>query len=554
MTRGEDEFGRAEPQPQSAAGSEPVRIWPVPPAPPIDRPPLPPSRPGPPAARPPEKPAVRPSPAIQIVPDIRRSTRHAEGTPAPAGPLSIDAPEPDPLQQDDLKTAAIKTAPAWLVSFVFHTLLIIVLGLIYVAQKIPQTIALDVSYAESLGAQLEDDQLQGTTIEPNDVKDPSLSLDKLPADDPLARPPALEPRLTGFLPTDSLTAPSIGLALTGREAGMKNALLAKFGGTATTQAAVGRALEWLKRNQRRDGSWSLKGPFTSGAMDENKTSATAMALLAFQGAGNTHETGDYLKEVENGWRALLKLQDEEGNFYQGGNDEQRLYSQAQAMIAVCEIYGMTQASRFRQPAQKAIDYAVKIQASEGGWRYRPGVDSDTSVTGWFVMGLQSGLMAGLDVPSPTLQRVSKYLDSVAVNEGSFYRYQPIRQGFSPAMTAEGLLCRQYLGWKQDDPRLSEGAEYLLQNQIDWADRDVYYWYYATQVLHHLEGDYWEKWNRVMRDVVPKNQVLNGKEAGSWDPEGDQWGGYGGRLYVTCLSTYMLEVYYRHLPIYQYRMQ
>ncbi|MHB8956025.1 MAG: prenyltransferase/squalene oxidase repeat-containing protein [Pirellulaceae bacterium] len=469
-------------------------------------------------------------------------------------PPAIDASKPDPLQQEDLKTAALKSAPAWLVSFVFHTLIIIILGLIYIAREIPQTIALDVTYAETLGVQLEDDQLQGTTFEPNDVKDPALSLDKLLADDPLARPPDIEPRIDGFLATHALTTPSIGLALTGREAGMKRALLAKYGGTGTTEAAVGRALEWLKRNQRRDGAWSLKGPFTSGAMEENKTSATAMALLAFQGAGHTHETGDYQKEVESGWRALLKLQDDEGNFYQGGSDEQRLYSQAQATIAVCEIYGMTQASLFRQPAQKAIDYAVKIQASEGGWRYRPGVDSDTSVTGWFVMGLQSALMAGLEVPSPTLQRVSKFLDSVAVNDGSFYRYQPIRQGFSEAMTAEGLLCRQYLGWKRDDPRLIEGATFLLQHKIDLADRDVYYWYYATQVLHHLEGNHWEEWNRVMRQVLPQSQVIGGKEEGSWDPDGDRWGNYGGRLYTTCLSTYMLEVYYRHLPIYAYRIE
>jgi hypothetical protein len=32
---------------------------------------------------------------------------------------------------------------------------------------------------------------------------------------------------------------------------------------------------------------------------------------------------------------------------------------------------------------------------------------------------------------------------------------------------------------------------------------------------------------------------------------DRWSnlGQGMRLYTTCLSLYMLEVYYRHLPIY-----
>ncbi len=376
----------------------------------------------------------------------------------------------------------------------------------------------------------------------------------MPADDPLARPPDITPRLDGFTPTDVLKAPSIGFALTGREKGMKEALLAKYGGTATTEAAVGRALEWLQRNQQRDGSWSLKGPYTQGSFDENKTAATAMALLAFQGAGNTHENGKYKEQVNRGWRVLLKMQDQDGNFYHGNEDGHRLYSQAQAMIAVCEIYGMTKDSMFREPAQKAVDYAVKIQAKEGGWRYRPAQDADTSVTGWFVMGLQSALMAGLDVPSPTLQRVSDFLDTVAVSDGSLYKYQPIRSDPSLSMTAEGLLCREYLGWQRQDKRLTEGAEYLLEKPVDWQNRDVYYWYYATQTLHHLEDPYWDPWNQVMRQVIPQNQILEGPEKGSWPAEGDRWGAHGGRLYVTCLSTYMLEVYYRHLPIYAYRMQ
>ena len=33
------------------------------------------------------------------------------------------------------------------------------------------------------------------------------------------------------------------------------------------------------------------------------------------------------------------------------------------------------------------------------------------------------------------------------------------------------------------------------------------------------------------------------------PTKEKWGAAGGRLYVTCLNTLMLEVYYRHLPLY-----
>jgi hypothetical protein len=67
----------------------------------------------------------------------------------------------------------------------------------------------------------------------------------------------------------------------------------------------------------------------------------------------------------------------------------------------------------------------------------------------------------------------------------------------------------------------------------------------------MGGDEWDQWNKFMRQRVPERQVKAGKERGSWAPGGDRWGSHGGRLYTTCLSTYLLEVYYRHLPIYQH---
>ncbi|MBN1591288.1 MAG: hypothetical protein JW888_17380, partial [Pirellulales bacterium] len=92
---------------------------------------------------------------------------------------------------------------------------------------------------------------------------------------------------------------------------------------------------------------------------------------------------------------------------------------------------------------------------------------------------------------------------------------------------------------------------MRENLIDYENRqNVYYWYYAAQVMHHMEGDPWRRWNKVMRQEVPAHQVKRGAEAGSWAPwNQSSYDVNGGRLYVTCLSIYMLEVYYRHLPLY-----
>jgi hypothetical protein len=82
-----------------------------------------------------------------------------------------------------------------------------------------------------------------------------------------------------------------------------------------------------------------------------------------------------------------------------------------------------------------------------------------------------------------------------------------------------------------------------------SDRDVYYWYYATQVLHHYGGSPWRRWNEVMRVELPKAQVKEGREDGSWAPQMDRWGRNSGRLYTTSISLYCLEVYFRHMPLY-----
>ena len=468
--------------------------------------------------------------------------------------------EKDPLQQ------ALKNAPAWLVSTVFHMFLLVVLGLLAVGSQLkPAKLEVEVGYTDQVGTQLDDPSVlvgDATHIDTLAKEQIITPRDLPPVDDPLAAPPNLGtinltnigPNLGPSTASSNISAPSIGLALSGRRAGSKNVLLGKYGGTRGTEDAVERGLEWLAKQQKPDGTWSLTGPYTNGVPSENNAAATAMALLAFQGHGDTHREGKYAKVVSKAWTALLKMQGKDGQFkgIMADASQQLLYTHAQCAIAICELYGMTQDSAFRPAAERAIAYAVAAQDKEhGGWRYEPGRDSDTSVTGWFVMALQSARMAKLKVPKETLDRVNTYLDSAAVDGGRRYGYWQT-SSTSKAMSAEGLLCRQFLGWKQNDPRLVEGVGALNDSPISFdgsLNQDVYYWYYATQATHHMEGKIWDDWNKVMREKLPAKQARGGPEAGSWNPDQDKWGSAGGRLYVTCLSIYMLEVYYRHLPIY-----
>ena len=122
------------------------------------------------------------------------------------------------------------------------------------------------------------------------------------------------------------------------------------------------------------------------------------------------------------------------------------------------------------------------------------------------------------------------------------------------MTAAGLLTRQYLGWRKDEPDLLAGCEYLMQHLPPESGSNlgaIYTYYYATQVLHHMEGPNFDRWNYRMREHLIRTQEKTGHKAGSWRAEGTDYGARAGRLYSTAMALMTLQVYYRHLPMYRH---
>ncbi len=450
-----------------------------------------------------------------------------------------------------------RAMPSWLFSLVVHLILLVLLTLLTTpAGQNLGRVLLTIGQADgkSEGELAEfsiDEVLLPSEAEWNDSElqsdVPMSTIDDLSFElSAEAIAEAIVPLEFGAGETGIAGAPMVG----GRSGAMKQTLLAMFGGTPVTEGAVSLGLKWLAKNQTKDGSWSLVGPYDDGGNSENRPAATAMALLAMVGAGNTHLTGEYREVVDRGLRWLVKRQDRDGYFARDVRDHQQAYAQAQCSIVVCELYAMTKDSWLRSYAQAAIDCAENWQGEEGGWRYFPGSGGDMSVTGWYVMALQSGVAGGLEVDRTVLYRVPEFLDSVQSYDGAGYSYQP-RGAASQAMTAEGLLCRQYLGWPRNHPPLVAGVTSLANNyKFNIRDPDFYYWYYATQVLHHYGGKPWTIWNAKMKVDLPAAQSRTGRDAGSWSPQNDDWRAAGGRLYSTCMAIYCLEVYYRHLPLYR----
>ncbi len=497
--------------------------------------------------------------AVTDVPPSSSTPRKQPATRTRTAPVKlIESEEEEVSVWQEMQQEIRVSLPAFLCSLFVHLVLLVLLAVIALPVFSPDVLDLTFSIGEDNLPTIDD--LMDDSFEVNLGEfETVVEVEELDVEPPQISLPVMTKRPDATL-LDPLQELSLKSALSGRATEAKEALLQEFGGTSGTENAVEQGLEWLAKNQTRDGTWSLKGPFRDGTILENRSAATAMALLAFLGAGHTHDRGDYQREVQRGLDALLKRQGFDGDFYQldGSQSEipnHHLYTHAQGMIVVCELLAMTGDESLREPAQKAIAFAEQAQASEGGWRYVPGEQSDLSVTGWFVLGLQSGRMAGLEIQPNTWAGIEKFIESVHCNDNTQFLYRPLEPTPRLAMTAEGLLCGQYLGWKRDDEAMSQGVAHLRSNLMDWDDKNFYYWYYAAQVLHNVEGEAWDEWNEIMREAIPTHQVQSGREKGSWDPEGDRYAmSGGGRLYATCLCLLTLEVYYRHLPIYRYSIQ
>ena len=292
------------------------------------------------------------------------------------------------------------------------------------------------------------------------------------------------------------------------------------------------------------------------------------------GAGNNSISGELQPSVDAGLRYILsgaRLVPAGLDLRADSEGDSAMYVQAIGTICLCEAAALAdstikaagkgtrrignksrkqavaEARELKQAAQAALRFIRNAQNRSGGWRYGPEVtDGDTSIVGWQVMALASGRSAGFPIPAQTQVGVRRFLMSMTPDGGATYGYD--RPTTKASTTAVGLLSQMYLGWNRETPALARGVAYLSRRGPQ--RNDMYYNYYATQVMHHWGGEEWERWNEKMREQLIFTQVKSGHGAGSWNIA-DHHASHGGRLYMTCLATMTLEVYYRHLPLYDH---
>ena len=306
-------------------------------------------------------------------------------------------------------------------------------------------------------------------------------------------------------------------------------------------ASVGRATEYLAKQQNADGS------FGAG---EYKVAVIGLSVMAFLACGHTPGAGRYGLVVRGGVDFLLAQSQPDG--YYGKSHDKGMYDQGIVTLALAESLGVESDEGRRQKIHAELVKAVKVildaqavakpEPHAGGWRYdRNSPDSDLSLSGWNALALRAAQDVGVEVPKEAVQKAVGYVLRCYHAGEKGFSYQP-GGGAQAGPTGIGVLSLYLLDGAQR-PEAAEGAKWLAAHPVNDGTPFRYYaMYYVTQAAHQAGG---ATWPAVSKPTFDRLLALQGPD-GAWpkspqEPEG---------AYSTAMAVLTLAVPQRLLPAYQ----
>ncbi len=295
--------------------------------------------------------------------------------------------------------------------------------------------------------------------------------------------------------------------------------------------ALGDGLDYLAKQQGRKGNFGNNYPIAT----------TALAGVAFLGAGNTPLRGEYADNVRRCVEYLVKQQKRSGYISMPNST---MYEHGFATLFLAEVYGTYPDPDLKEVLQKAIDLIQESQDPSGGWVYQPqpSGQSDISVTICEVMALRAARNVGVTVSEVTIERALDCVLRAQNSDGGFsYRIGSNSWGGGGSAyprSAAGVCTLFNLG-QYDHPATAKGLNYL---EAQRADNGYFFYarYYASQAMFQAGGERWERFWPPVRNELIRSQASDG----SWSQ------GVGGVAYSTAMACIILSIPNRYLPIFE----
>lgn len=306
-----------------------------------------------------------------------------------------------------------------------------------------------------------------------------------------------------------------------------------------------KALDWLAREQHRQGYWEAN-------QGQYRVAMTALAGNAMLCEGSTTTRGRYAKNVSSAVDYLLQCSQPNG-LIGFKNDFHYTYGHGFSMLFLSQVFGEEEDARrreqLREVLMKAVQFCGEAQTADGGWGYvsakdQPNFDEgSTCVTQ--VQGLRACRNAGIPVPKEVIDRAVDYIHKCTAADGGV-QYSIRGGGSRPPITAAAIACLFNSGEYEGEfyKKLMGYCEKNItagnSNNANYMGHWHYTHYYYAQVMYRIGGEKWEGYfGELSKDMIRKQSA-----DGSWKE------GHVGPVYTTAINATVLQLENGFLPIYQ----
>jgi hypothetical protein len=337
---------------------------------------------------------------------------------------------------------------------------------------------------------------------------------------------------------------------------------------------IRKGLDWIAKNQQKDGHWAANG-------DAHPVAMTGLAGLALLMEGSTVRDGKYAPQIRKAVDWLMERSQRQNRNGLIGNPDhpteagRYMYGHGFSMLFLGSAYGeeddRDRRDRLKDILTRAAVYTGNAQSSHGGWFYssaKDGHDADEgSVTVTQMQGLRACREAGIPVNKDIMKKGYDYLRKSTTQRGgvvySFGRGAggaPVG-GERPALTAAAIACLFSAGEYKDE-YVKKWFKYCYESRLHEqgfaGGHDEYTQFYLAPSIYFLGEDGWAKmfpdtpagkgitWSKYRQALFERLSSSQGAD-GSWPGAG---GWSVGPVFSTAVACCIMQLDNNVLPVYQ----